>query len=427
MSEVTILVVDDHKPNRDMLSRRLNREGYKAITAESGMQVFEMLPEQPIQMILLDLMMPEMSGIEVLERLRQDPNYGHLPVLMVSANTDSPQMVAALDQGANDYITKPIDFEVLLAKVRRHLGMRSGMVQTQATAAPGVAASAPAKPAPPKIKPDSVKAGDTLAHYKLDRMLGEGGMGRVFKATDTRLLREVAIKIMIGEDLAPQTLERFVVEARAVARVSHPGIVTIFEIGLEPFHYISMELLDGKPLDQFADGRALPVRQAVNLMVQVLDALNAVHKRDIVHRDLKPANIMVLEGDRTKVMDFGLAKLTDVNLNLTQAGEAWGTPRYMSPEHVNPDFGEINSRSDIFAVAVILYELLTGEGPFQGRNPGQLLYEVMTKEPKSPAVHNPKLPAALCDVCLLGMRKKQAQRYQDAASFAEALRPFAYA
>lgn len=415
MADVTILVVDDHKPNRDMLARRLAREGYGVVIAEGGAQALALLSTQTIDLVLLDLMMPEMSGIEVLEILRRDQAYLHLPVLMVSANTDSPQMVAALDRGANDYLTKPIDFEVLLAKIRRHLVGRAS----------GAPAAAPVKPAAPRVRADDLKLGDTLAHYRLEGLLGEGAMGRVFRATDTRLLREVAIKVMLGADLPPQSLDRFVVEAQAVARVSNPGIVTIYEIGLEPCHYIAMELMRGKPLDIVAAAGALPLKDAVNWMVEVLDALQAVHQCGIVHRDLKPSNIMVLENGHAKVMDFGLAKLTDVNLGLTQSGEAWGSPRYMSPEHANPDFGELSPRSDIFAVGVILYELLTGNSPFNGRNPGQLLYDMMTKEPRPLTSLDPKIPAALNDACLLALRKKQSHRYADAGAFAAMLRPFA--
>jgi DNA-binding response OmpR family regulator len=222
MSEGAILIVDDNKPNREMLARRLARLGYSTLTADSGREALRLVREETIGLLLLDLMMPEMSGIEVLEQLRTTHSELELPVLMVSANTDSPQMVEAIDRGASDYLTKPIDFPVLEAKVRRHL-QRKGVHPRPET----LAVSSPSTPVLTAPTP-----GEMLNHYRLTQLLGKGGMGEVYRAQDTRLQREVAIKLIVSDTLKRGSFERLLLEARAVARISHPGVVAIYEVSL---------------------------------------------------------------------------------------------------------------------------------------------------------------------------------------------------
>ena len=437
MLEGAILVVDDAKANRDMLARRLTREGYRVLTAESGPEALAITAQQEICLILLDLMMPVMSGLEVLEELRKTRGDRELPVLMVSANTDAPQMVSSIDLGANDYVTKPIDFDLLLAKVRRHLNVRQGPRPLRGggneaggsgtpLSAP-IPAAAPLEPAPKPAatRTDPPQPGEMLGHYRLDSLLGVGGMGQVFLAQDTRLLRQVAIKILVsspGKSLTQESLDRFMLEARAVARVSHPGVVTIFEVATEPRNYIAMELLKGRDLGRISGGRPMDPARAVNLVTQVLEALQVVHDLGIIHRDLKPSNIMVSTGDRVKVLDFGLAKLEDNDQKLTQTGQIWGTPQYMAPEQLDLDFGALDCQTDIFAVASIFYELLTGVPTFSGDTISKLIYQIVSKEPIPPHDVNPALSAQLSQIALKGLHKKKARRYLSCREFLDALR-----
>lgn len=414
----TLLVVDDNKMNRDMLSRRLIREGFSVLTAENGRQAIEMVKAHTIDLVLMDLMMPDMTGTEAIAVLRQTLSPLQLPIIMVSANTDSEEMVKAITNGANDYVTKPIDFPVTLAKIKSYLARRS--------AAPPAAASnggpAPAAPAV-SLRPGDLKLGDVINQYRLESLLGEGGMGKVYRATDVRLLREVAIKVVLGESVEDSQLDRFLQEARSLARVQHPGVITIYSIEEQPLHYIAMELVEGQELEAVLNsGKPIAAAQAVDWTAQTLDALQAVHDKGILHRDLKPSNIMLDTNWRVRVMDFGLAKIVEEDLKLTKSGEVWGTPQYMAPEHVDPAFGELDNQTDIYAMGVILYQMLTGALPIKAKSLPQILFELVSKTPDPPERLNADIPPELSKVVLRSLEKDKAKRYKTAREFASDLR-----
>jgi serine/threonine protein kinase len=405
MTKGKILVVDDNRINRDVLARRLRLEGYDVLTADSGRSALDTVEREEVSLMLLDMMMPEMDGIAVLEELRRTRGGLDLPVLVVSADDDTPQMVAALDLGANDYLTKPINFDLLLAKARRHLALSSSFSSTSGRA----------------ITLPNVKIGEVIGHYLLLDLIGEGGMGRVYRARDTRLLRDVALKVMAEGGLPSHALERFLLEARAVARISHPGVVTIYDVATDPLPYIAMELLSGKTIDSIPRNQVSMAR-AIHLVRQVLRALQAVHLAGVVHRDLKPANIMVSDGDRVTVMDFGLAKLNGEDLNLTQSGSVCGTPTAMAPEQLHPaDYGTVDAQTDIFAVAVLLYDLVCGVPPFGGGSLPRLIAQILYKEVVHPQDVNPDISDELSQAILTGLRKKKEYRYKDCQGFLTAL------
>ena len=406
MSESVILVVDDNKETRTWLSRRLARDGFQVLPAESGAQALETLELQPVSLVLLDLQMPDMDGLQVLAHIREKQDENQLPVFMVSANIDQFSKVAAMEGGANDYLSKPVEYDFLLAKLRRTLKM---------TASGKVSAAAQPKAA------SNLRVGDSLAHYSLKSLLGEGGMGRVYRADDQKLLREVALKVMSGE-LSRESQQRFLNEARAVARVSHPNVVTIYGIGDESVPYLAMELVEGTELGEFAGARPLPPALACELTIQIADALQAVHERGILHRDLKPSNIMVCAGNRVKVMDFGLAKIAELDQKLTRTGDIWGTPQYMSPEHFDPSLGEVDHQSDLFALSCILYQMLTGHPPFESAAMAALIFEIIARKPCSPADQIKEMPRALSDICMKGLSKAKQDRYASAGEMAQALR-----
>ena len=401
----TLLVVDDNKINRDVLVKRLSTEGYTVMSAESGRAALDVVEEQEIALILLDLVMPDMNGIEVLDELRLQYDGLRLPVLMVSADTDTPQMVAALDQGANDYITKPVDYALLLAKIRRHLSLRTS-------------ASSASKSIP--LERHQVKSGVMLGHYLLHEKLGMGGMGTVFRASDTRLMRDVALKVMSEAAISERALKRFLREARAVARVSHSGVVTIHDVATEPVPYITMELLEGELLSNLPEPPS--VQRSLFLIRQVLRALQAVHEAGITHRDLKPSNIMILPQQRVKVMDFGLAKFEcGQDLRLTDSGSFWGTPQFMAPEQLQSDSGMIDGQTDIFAVAGILYELVAHQPPFCGKSLPRLITAILYHEVRPPKELNPELSDELSAAILTGLQKDKSLRFKTCQELLEAL------
>src|ERR1019366_2516971 len=222
-----------------------------------------------------------------------------------------------------------------------------------------------------------LSSGDKIGQYEILAPIGAGGMGEVYRAKDLRLGREVAVKVLpAGISHNDDRLARFQREARAVAALNHPHIVTIFSVEeAGGVHFLTMELVDGQPLDRLIPESGLPIEQIVEIASALADALVAAHEKGIVHRDLKPANVMVAHDGRVKVLDFGLAKevgeavpddATRTSLGNTQAGVVMGTPAYMSPEQISGR--PLDCRTDIFSLGVMLHEMATGKRPFAGNS-----------------------------------------------------------
>jgi len=265
--------------------------------------------------------------------------------------------------------------------------------------------------------------GRTLGRFEIVAELGQGAMGVVYEARDPAIGRRVAIKTVragLATSVSDDMLERFRREARAAGTLSHQNIVTVYDVGEQDgVTYIAMEFLDGRPLDEvLADRRCIPVDECVELMAKVLEGLGHAHEHGVVHRDVKPANIVVSENGTVKVADFGVAHTLDSEL--TRTGMLIGTPHYMSPEQFAA--GRIDGRSDLFSVASILYEMLTGERPFHGDNLGAMMHNVMNTEPVPVRKINVHVPEPLAGVIEKAMSKDPQRRYQTADDFVAALR-----
>ncbi len=264
---------------------------------------------------------------------------------------------------------------------------------------------------------------ERFGRYQVLKELGRGAMGVVYQARDPKINRLVAVKTISLAGQPPEEereyRERFVREAEAAGRLSHPGIVTVFDVGEEPetrAPYIVMEFVGGQSLDKLLarDDHKLPPETAYQLAHELAEALDCAHGQGVVHRDLKPANILITEDGHAKIADFGIAKL---NLsNHTLSGRVLGTPAFMSPEQLNGD--SVDGRSDLFSLGVILYTILTGYRPFQGNSALTVCFKVVNREPVPATVLNTDLPPALDYLIGRAMAKDPARRYQSAKEMA---------
>ena len=279
----------------------------------------------------------------------------------------------------------------------------------------------------------ALESGIQLGPYTIRSPLGKGGMGEVYLASDTRLGRDVAIKVL-PENLSTDesAMKRFQGEAKALATLSHPNIVSIFDVGTEKgISYVVMELLEGRTLRAYLSNSRLPWEKSVEIAIKIAEGLAAAQSKGVVHRDLKPENIWITSDDRVKILDFGLARLRPAALEheatealtdsvLTQPGVIRGTIPYMSPEQVRGQ--SLDPRTDIFSLGCVLYEMITGNRAFSGQTHTETLAAILKDDPPKPSELAVNVPKELEDLIFHCLEKNREQRFQSAQDLAFALK-----
>jgi CheY-like chemotaxis protein len=421
-----VLFVDDSDEVRKSFRRMIVAGGHRVREASNGIEAIELIATQELDLVISDVHMPDMDGVELLKRVHEiDPD---LPVLLLSGDPDLESAMRAVEYGAVEYLAKPVELAKFQASVLRALEVRQKRLEAREAVASRSGRQANAGSVDTNALEGSLLGG----RYQVGRLIGSGGMGSVYEGEDPSGM-PVALKVLhagIGQDV--DVIRRFRREAELVAAIEHPNIVRVLDFQLpsaEPA-FIVMELLEGGSLgDAIRKERHFSVEEIAWIGVQVLAALEAAHGANVVHRDLKPDNVFLTARsgmtDMVKLLDFGVAKLTESPWDdrLTQTGMVMGTPAYMAPEQARGEGAD--ARSDLYAVGSLLFEALTGRPPFVANNYNAVMFQINQSAPPSLAELRPELEPEFCAVIMKAMEKDVEMRFQTARAFAEALAPWA--
>jgi serine/threonine protein kinase/CheY-like chemotaxis protein len=410
-----ILLVDDDATNLDVLSETLAGPNYRLFVALNGEDALKIARRAKPLIILLDVVMPGIDGYETCRRLKDDPETRDAAVIFLSALSDPKEKVRGFEAGAVDFITKPVQAEEVIARVNTHLTIQR-LLRRQVEAASPAMQQVPHDDDPTGLrvaesrKPGAsvFRTGDVVAfRFRIVSYLAKGGMGELYEAEDLELRERIALKTIlshISDD--ERSIQMFKGEVHLARQVTHPNVCRIYDVFRHRYTasadrpasevvFLSMELLHGETLaDRLRREGRLTTQESLPVVRQMAAGLTAAHRVGIVHRDFKSHNVMLVkpasaEGEtRVVVTDFGLAwrsthdENTGLSLSLSTEGEISGTPAYMAPEQV--EGGPVTPAADVYALGVVLYEMVTGTWPFVGENPLKVATRRLHEAPPSP-------------------------------------------
>ncbi len=407
-----ILIVDDDPLVLETIEDWLTFEKHSVTVANAGPAGWEYLQNNEYDLVVLDWDMPELTGIEILKRLREAG--ASLRIVMLTGHTSIDDKEIGLDSGADDYVTKPFHMKELCARVRALLRTQTAVVAPPQALGQGNE----------ELLEHADLAGTRLAaSYEFLELLGEGGTAKVFKARHPRLDKLLAVKVLLASDIKETAIARFEREARAVSHINHYNVVTVYDCGVTERNrpYIVMEYIEGESLvDKIDRDGPMPLSIASTILIQTCRGLQEAHSKGIIHRDLKPENIVLQNRsdreDWVKIVDFGLAHLLEGGKErLTTAGRIVGTPQFLSPERLKdrpPD-----ARSDIYSLGVTLFEMLTARPLFDGESTEAIMIKVITTMPDPPSKYRQDIaPGSAFDKIFMKATERDPNlRYQSAA------------
>ncbi|WP_404307517.1 protein kinase domain-containing protein [Neorhodopirellula lusitana] len=403
-----LLIADDNPVWRKLIEAAVTPWGYDVVVAENGRQALaELQSEDPPRMALLDWQMPDIEGVEICSRIKRDPEHPFTYVILLTSRDDEEDMIAGLDAGADDYLTKPI----VAALLKSRLAAAKRIVE--------------AVPPVQWTKPQ-------VDGFEIDRIIGKGAFATVWRAKHIATGRMAAIKI-VRADLATDTVfNRFAREIQVMRKMDHPGIAAIYASHLErDFAYYAMELIDGHSLGHYVSKKNPKATRIIEMIALICDALDHAHRQNIIHRDIKPSNVMVTNAGQPKLVDFGLSKSmfqssNDSSSTTTVDGAVLGTPLFMSPEQARADSESVDHRSDLYAVATMLFLFLLREHPHGATSMGreETMEMIATTEARRATSINPKFNPQLDEILAKCLATDPDERYQTAGEMAQVLRRF---
>lgn len=434
-SKGDILVVDDNPVNLDLLSNMLMDRNYRVRVATNGRRALAAAKSRPPDLVMLDINMPEMDGYEVCRQLKADEGTEPVPIIFISALDEAMDKVRAFEVGGADYVTKPFQFEEVLARIENQLKLsrlqrdlerkntelmrkneelirsREEIIQQQKRADKIFSALSDVLP------------GTVLDHkYKLENKIGSGGFGAVFRGTHVGLGRDVAVKIFrpVTGVITADAVERFRQEGVTACMLTHPNAVSVSDFGISDtgIAYLVMELLHGRTLaEELKEHSQLSPKRAADILIPICEVLNEAHSMGMIHRDVKPDNIFLhqgKDGEMVKILDFGLAKLLGESqtpdMRDQTVGTVLGTPTYMSPERLNDQ--PYDGQSDVYSLGILLYQMLAGHVPFQTREGDYWAVAIMhlTKQPPPLRDSAPEIPEDIEALVMRTLHKDPTER-----------------